>query len=258
SPKWRFERAVLLYEARKRPIPGVDDKLVCQCRSFLVKWYAIHATDDDDSLYERKLKLYMKYPSLLHAYEIFERNDRIRLTIESRILARQSDEEIAEKVGTTPDVIKIYELLFFNVRDRLSNRDYIVQQIIKPLVQQGLAGVAEGLSAKFFGYFGGPIVLDQILDGYDHSVFNPHEVINLNDYFDKHWEAQLRRRSAEVINSLGINQFNAFELLNIHQKLIEHARNIKGDAGTKTHVEENINVLLSAIPWSVGTEGRKR
>lgn len=258
SPKWRYERALSLYENKKKPLVGVDDQYVSACRAFLIRWNKIHTLDNDDALYEAKLRLYLKYPDLMHAFEIFERNDSTRIAIEARLLAGQNNRTIALKAGTTREAIAAFEALFFNVRDRLANKDYIVQQVIKPLVIAGLAGIANGLSAKFFGYFGGPIVLDQILDGYDHSTMRPHETINLNDYFDKHWEAQIRRRSAETISALGINQFNAFELLNIHQKLIEQAKNIRGDSVTKTNVEENINVLLTAIPWSVGTEGRKR
>ena len=85
-----------------------------------------------------------------------------RLELEARLLAGQSDEDIARLVATTAAAVQRYAQLFFDVRGRLRARDYIIHRAIRrglgPDVPAGLASFVRGVA-----YFGGPLVLDATL-----------------------------------------------------------------------------------------------
>jgi len=100
-------------------------------------------------------------PHVWHAVQLHEQDGPSAWVIEARLLARQSIDEIAGVISVSQDIVSIYEQLFFDVTGRLDAKTYIAKQI-------GLtaAGTYENhhLAAvlKWFGYFGGPIVLDVV------------------------------------------------------------------------------------------------
>ena len=160
STRWRYDRVMEMVDARKKhqkePEPGRDDRYVRRARKFLMEWKRRGQGQDEDQIDRMRQKLFPKYPGLFYAYEIFTGpEDSIRWMLESRLLAGQTDEEIAKNVGFIPEMIEWYEALFFNVRDRLENKDYIVSQVIRPSMGTGLQNLTMEMSAKFFGYFGG-------------------------------------------------------------------------------------------------------
>src|SRR5476649_600417 len=77
-----------------------------------------HATTD-----RRRLEVTSAFPAIFQAHAIWKKLSTDERTIpwvfESRILARESDEEIGKKNACLPEVVKAYEALFFNVRSRI-------------------------------------------------------------------------------------------------------------------------------------------
>jgi len=57
-------------------------------------------------------------------------------------------------------VISLYERIFFNVNEKLKNRDYIMTCVIGPSVHSGLSDRDFDLLWKLFGYLYGPVVLN--------------------------------------------------------------------------------------------------
>jgi hypothetical protein len=97
-----------------------------------------------------------EYPDLLAAHSIYagSRDDRVEL--ESRILAQQSLEEISECLGITIGSVEEYLSIFFDVRDRLESKTYVVTKVIGPtraLNPQHFMSM-EGLT-KTVAYYGG-------------------------------------------------------------------------------------------------------
>lgn len=87
--------------------------------------------------------LYDRCAYLWAAYELHQGQDREVAAVEqARILARESDEEIADKCGMTPLTIERYEKLFFNVRDVLNATDWLYVKALKapPAVSRGEGG----------------------------------------------------------------------------------------------------------------------
>jgi hypothetical protein len=82
-----------------------------------------------------------------------------RNEIEARILAGQSDAEIAAVYGMSAAAIEWHEAAFFNVRDRLLSATWVVDRVIGVAFPAG----DDGPVLKKFGYFGGPKNLEVVL-----------------------------------------------------------------------------------------------
>jgi len=262
SPAWRYEEAARLNESRLRDAENsAPDNESRECVKFLRAWNrCTRGNVTDNTVEERKRRLALKFPGLFWAYMVYSRpeGDWIRTEIDARVLAGQTDEEIAQKVSTRPEAIKWYEALWFNVRDRLANQGYISNHIIGPTVGFGLTGSTLDMSAKFFGYFGGPYVLEYILRGSNGTVAKPSKPDDdVAPFFNAHWDAAVRRRSAEAANTFDVNQFNVMQLFDVHERLIAEANRRDEMDGAKTPIEENVSAMLMSIPWCVG-KGRKQ
>lgn len=260
SPRWRYDRARQLLGARPRRKPAkADDRLTRRAVEFLDLW-------DSAPLLNRakqhvrfvRQELFPRYPELYLAYELFVTDgcERARCALEARLLARQSDEEIADRLSTMPEAVQAYEQLFFNVRDRLDNRDYIVSSVLSPSLNYGYDLTNIELSAKFFGYFAGPQVLDFILHRYDSNLRLPAATDKCQEYLDEFFRGAVARRSAEVVNTCEITRYDVMQLFEIHANLIAVSTKAKEEADNLGVVEESVDLLLKALPWTAGASRR--
>lgn len=258
SPRWRYDRVCYLLDKKTKKLPTrIDDKLIRRTAHFLVKWNSVpKRVRGLQAIKFARQELFAHYPDLYLAYEIFASDtcEKTRCAIEARLLAGQDDNAIAEKLQTMPEAITVYEQLFFNVRDRLGNSDYIVTRVISPLVSNGYETATLDLSAKFFGYFAGPVVLDFILTGFDRNLSLPGPDTTCDAFFDSFFRSSLARRSAEAVNTFEINKFNVMQLFEIHGNLLALTAKVKEEQDNLGVIEESIDLLLKAIPWSTGKE----
>jgi hypothetical protein len=79
--------------------------------------------------------------------------------VEAHILAGESDAEIASRVGVSESTIKVYEIAFFCVRDRLRARDWIAVRVIGRTFPPG----NDARIWKHFAYHGGPYAFELVL-----------------------------------------------------------------------------------------------
>ena len=99
---------------------------------------------------------------LHEAWTIWDARRWARMELESRVLARQSCDEIAELMGLPVECVRLYESVFFDIRDRSQASGFIVtaalggSDIGSP--QRPLYDVM-----KQFAYSGGPVILDTAL-----------------------------------------------------------------------------------------------
>lgn len=80
--------------------------------------------------------------------------------LQARLLAGESDDAIAAKMGVNSEVVAAYEALFYSVRDRLSARDWIMGQVLRlyPLTPESRSDKTNLL--RLYGYCGGPLLVD--------------------------------------------------------------------------------------------------
>jgi hypothetical protein len=102
-------------------------------------------------------------PELMRAFELYEGSGQVRWELEARLLAGQTDEEIAATTAMPAIVVGEYERTFFNVRQRLAGSDFILSSVIGYTPFRGFdEGDLRGLWA-YYGYTAGPKMLELVM-----------------------------------------------------------------------------------------------
>jgi hypothetical protein len=152
SIAWRWERACHLVNHGGTLSPRQDDPATRTAARFLRAW---HRCRDQARLAE-------KWRTLCAAHRLAVTDGRQRWELRARILARQSDAEIAARCALTAETVQWFEALFFNTRDRLGAVDWITSRCFGLGIRFGVRpGDLETLWAVF-AYHGGPLVLDVV------------------------------------------------------------------------------------------------
>jgi hypothetical protein len=273
-PDWRWLRVLKM--ADRYPTPGRaskrDDKWVKAARNFLLRWRS-KETD------EEREDLWLEQPGLFYAYDLFARQPSEpegAMFLEARLLARQTPEYIAECMGTIPDTIRWYEALFFNVSDKLHQRDWITARVLLPALMKNhdhsgskydedialpfkdsiVARPFLDASLKLFAYFGGVHIIDVMITGFQQGkpLASPEDMAN---WFDNHMSTTVRRRVSQAAMQFEINKYNITELLTVHTRIMEIERSEESQDQQKTTTERHIKAMVDEIPWAVGDHGEK-
>lgn len=275
-PDWRFERVIELCD--RFPAPGRasrrDDRYVKAARSFLLRWRA----RDGDS--ERE-ELFWENPGLFYAFQIHERageEPEPAHFLQARLLARQTPAEVAACLSTCPEAVEWYEALFFNVTDRLDNRDWITKQVLLPAIlrNHGITPDPKGdeppvdpaaaalfrkaapvalpfldASLKLFAFFGGKYLVDVMITGFEAGkpLQSPEQ---MTQWFDAHWATTIRRRSHQAALQFEINKYNVMELFAIHTRIKEIEKAEDSDGRRRSLIETHTRALLDDLPWAAG------
>jgi hypothetical protein len=114
-------------------------------------------------------------PDLVAAYQLYERSGRTGLLLEARLLMGQDSVEIERHTAVPTSVADVYEAVFFNCRDRLHARDWVVCCALGAPPSGAWLGPDKAAVLKRFAFFGGPLIFDAVrpylLDGND--LFEP-------------------------------------------------------------------------------------
>jgi len=130
---------------------------------------------------------------VIHAARVIHDEDGIaRAEIEARILAGQSDNEIATACDESRQLIAVYEALFLCVRRYLRATDWILSQTVGgSLFREFRDHELRQLWARY-ALSGGPLIIDELVNSYRRSA-RPGDSPSLSVYF---------RRDAEVRHEL--------------------------------------------------------
>lgn len=195
----------------------------------------------------REWRVREAYPALSFAYDIYNsRNQRDACELEGLILAGVSDEAISATLNVSPDTVKIYEGLFFNVRDKLAQRGYIANNVILPIIAER----SNRLLARFFGYFGGQVVLESVLHRF--SATQPRVISRdeVQEFMDQFYENSVRRVTAINLLDVEDRQEEIPLLFDVHTRLLLTNKQLQQDAGDlqQTQTERQLQALLEALP----------
>lgn len=281
QPDWRWERVLSLVD--REPTPGRcsrrDDDYVRKARSFVLRWRQASTETDRD-------RLMFENPGLHFAYQFNLRlvdDPEAAMYVQARLLARQTPEHIGNVMGVLPDAVRWYSLLFFDVLDRLDQRDWITKQILvpammrnngtRPALSPGTEADSEAAmvlpsrdstiarpfldgSLKLFAYFGGTHLVDVLIGGLEAGkpLTSPDD---LKNWWDSTWSGAIRRRSAQASVQFEINKYNVLELFAVHTRIIEIERSEDSADQARTVTEKHIKAMVDEIPWAVGEAGAK-
>lgn len=244
---WRNDRVVELLAREPKPgrVTSRDDNYVRDWRSFSIR-YRRGSEDTHDALFREN-------PGMFYANLIHNNADPFKkAVIQSMLLAGQNDMEISKVVGTIPQSIQYYEALFFNVRDRLEAKHWIVGTVLTPSYLRHSDSNEDYMMFKLFGYFGGPILLDFMLTGFKPGIGLPASPEDMDLYLDKHFFNGIRRRSAIHVGNFEVNKYNVMELFATHCRLVEIEKSVESQDEARSGMEKNILSMLHELPWAVG------
>lgn len=126
-PAWRSERVNAMLTHHPRPLRPrrSDDQYV---RAYY--WYMQNSLAGGDDAAERR-RLSPSMLRVVQAHRLYYSADvERRQILEARLLTSEPFAEIAKQFDTDAGTIDYYEQLFFNVRDRLKNTDWIAKTIL--------------------------------------------------------------------------------------------------------------------------------
>jgi hypothetical protein len=155
SLDWRWARASRLVECGKRASRRRDDAVTADAVRFLVGERRCQ-TASARSRHERR------WAGLLAAQRL-RAEGSLRWEVQARLLAGQTDAEIADACGLDAEVVYWFESLFFHVRDRLQARDWIAIRVLDVPLLKGLHVDDLEKIWMLFGYYGGAAMLPDVM-----------------------------------------------------------------------------------------------
>lgn len=147
---WQWQAAKEVVAARKHISAGLQKDVIARATHYLRAKQNKRKAED----------------KVIHAaWKIHQDpSDPKRLETEMRALAGQSLEDVGRAVGHSPEIMEIYCLLFFDVRERLDAKDYIYCRLLSPCRPESSRVERLRNFVHRMGYLGGPIVADGVMD----------------------------------------------------------------------------------------------
>lgn len=245
-PDWRWLR-VNVYRDANRPVPrSRRDRLSSHLARFLDDWHACRDEFDKD-------ELKVEYGSLAVAHNMYssESGSSSKWELEARLLAEEETESICTKLCVTPEVIDIYEKIFFHVKDRLQSRSWIINCVVGRSIHVGLTDRDFDLLWKMYGLFSGKYMLDLVTGKLG---LKPQKATSLDEalvMLRESNEAQSTMRTSTALAVTPVNGFTAAPIVQIEQAYRQIAKETAGVESTQV-IMQTVNRILGGLPWSVG------
>lgn len=204
APSWRLIRVHELLDERQRPDARVDDRWVREAHSVCRK------LPDADTAVERR-RLQKRHPHMFHAFQVYQNRRFVRWFIEAMILANASRESIGESHALDEAVVESYEMMFFDVRDRLDARGFISSTVLAPCKSNGTMPATEEFVWKVLGFYAGEEILHDYLS---HGRLSPE----LRQFLDEDTQARLLKAAWLAARILQVDEKNAKRALAMHER----------------------------------------
>lgn len=246
---WRWEKARLMREDPRVAalLRSQTDEWTVKAKQFQIEYD--RAADDYD-----RLRLVRRWPALWDARGLRFEADQNRLAryeVEARLLAGDTPERIAARVACSPACVRWYEALFFNVTDRLHHRGWVGHCVIGESAQAGLTERDFDTLWKLFGFLGGPLVLDAVIDrGYD--VTRPDGPGQMQDWLGDEVERTATIKMALAMRTMPINSYTQEKVAEIYLRYKEIQKMADGGGAVGDTLTNNIQLMIQAVPWTVG------
>ncbi len=235
---YRYRRAWLLLEHRKRPT-RLDDEKTITLKEFLQR-------RRDSTYLNRRLGSCATDRFLREAFSLFENAaSQTRWILEARLLANESAETVAKRFGISAEAVSWYASAFYDVQDQLDRTDFILSEIIG---RDTVTGSAIGRLWKLVAYIGGSGALTRVLCPFAFS----------NDCDPKALVRTLLEQKAGVA-AYGMNAEanQGAELIRAYTKFIATEAKVDANTPNLTDLERHIKAAVDSMPFMVGMEAEK-
>lgn len=250
KPHWRWDRAKGVCAGSQPPAGRTRDGLAG------FKWINRAVTYTRAKLQYTRLgrldQLASRFSDIFWAEWIHDHDTHpLRWELEARLLSRSTDNEIAMACGTTAEVVRAYEALFFNVREKLHHTGYIVHTVMGESVHRGLAERDYDLLWKMYAYAHGPHMLTSLITKFVNPIWcnTPDEV---NSAIHDDTIATLKLKSSLAAKTVQVNGGTQIELLQIYTKFVEIEQLSDSAGKAQSQILDHINVMFSVMPLNIG------
>lgn len=252
APNWKWLRAVQIDSGGMRPTKKLDgsDGFSWIRRAVQLKRRHEMAANRPHAMYT----LATVDRPLFWAHAMWaDEKAPTRWALEARILAGEDDNAIAKKLGCDPAVINAYEAVFFNVREKLDNVEYIVNVVMRDAVTRGLTERQYDLLWKMFGYQGGTHVLDAMITKFT-TIDKPKRPEDVSKFFQESAINSMRHKAAIAALTVPINTHTQLQLIDSYVKYVEIERNSENAEKAQAGIVQNIGAMLATFPFKIGTK----
>lgn len=232
-PERRWQVIALLVESGRMPRRRAGEDDIRRGFHFLRRYKA-------PAPLVSKLVLRDEYPELYWAYGLYENPKSERWIIEAGLLTDVPLPELAEYVAKPLGVVQTYERMFYDVRDRLGSRGYILNRVLMPSYSRGMHSRDFDLMFKTLAYCAGWSIFKEFIDS---GVLTDDS----RSFLESGRNDRLLKLGWMASHRLEVNNFNALEVMDLCLKLQEMEQNLKG--GTR----DDVNKLLAGLLQSCVT-----
>lgn len=254
APHWRWLRASQIERGGRRSSRALDGAEGVRAirRAVRLKRHLrrIGETNDGHGDYVMMLRDAPMY----WAHDIWiEDKKPTRWAIEARVVAGESDQEIADKLGTDVDIIEAYTTTFYDVRDKLANVDYVVNTILGDAVSRGLSERHYDLLWKMVAYQGGTHALTAVMTRFIPAE-RPKTSDDVANFFQEAAINCVKYKAALATMTVPINTHTQLELINSFVKYVEVERTTENSTKAQLSIMDNIGAMLTSMPLTIGTK----
>lgn len=220
---WRWWRAEFLLAAADPYLAG-NDAVIARAYEFLR-----YLTGGGRQPPAGTDQQYRDQEDLAVAFQIYQTGGTQRLELESRLLAGQTSEAIAQRMSLSVAAVDVFADLYFDVRPRLLSSDWIVRHAIRRWPSDSL-DARLGIVLKTFAYFGKEYLLEALLP------YCTDGGVRLQQPSDLSTEAgrlDVRLKLSILIEVVQIDETNVMQLFKLHAGILEIER--QRSAATTSH-----------------------
>lgn len=175
----------------------------------------------------------------------------LRLELEARILAGENSQQLSERTGFRISTLEAYSQLFFDVRDRLLRKSFILHFVIGKDGGYKVDPGAYGTLWKLFGYFGGPACLDALITGFEGPL--ALRGLNASDTLDTMISLKQRQKMLVATTTLPINITTQQIIIDSWHKLRQHEQVAQSAGAQKNTLLANLDVMFDGFsPFAAG------
>jgi hypothetical protein len=252
APHWRWLRALQIDSGGPKATRLLDgpDGFVWIRRALRLKRHVSRLDNNPN----RVRAVLLRDPDLFWAHSMWAADKKpSRWTIEARVLAGETDEEIAEKAGISPGIVNAYVNTFFDVRAKLPHKDYILSVVLADAVTRGLQERQYDLLWKMMAFVGGPYALDTVISRFI-DLPKPENAAAVSGFFQDFAINSMKYKAAVAAMTVQVNSHTQLPLIDSFVKYVEIERTT--DNATRAHstIVQNISEMMAALPFRVGTK----
>ena len=256
APDWQWRRAMQCLDGGL-PVTGTRDGPANALSIKRTMRFMDEFRQCENNPYRERL-LEEKNPVQYWAYALHSdpSNRRSRSVVEALILAGQSNLQIAATVGCPEACIETYEAAYFNVRDRLKYKQYVVDVLLAESRSLGAKDRKYDSYLKRIGYFCGPLMLNAAITG----VMNPQRIAKVDEIpaaFASLTEHAIEVKAAQAALTMAVDDSSGKTFIQAALQRARMSRN-HDDEPSKNAYAENINAALKALDFRVATRPEDR